>query len=133
MSWYFQYFNGNSSVWTRVSVDVLSICLILLSSSQSCYCIWQWLHLSRKWISLPQLLEPRSARITSMMQLLQSSRQVKWEIGYGSNVIWQLFSSYKLQWHAEGLGCNGRVIPALLKTPGEGKLKVTDLKIVSIN
>lgn len=67
-----------------------------------------------------------------MMQLLWSSRQVKWEIGCGSNVIWQLFTSYKLQWDAEGLECNSGAIPALL-TLGEGKLKVTDFKIVSIN
>lgn len=68
-----------------------------------------------------------------MMQLLWSSRQVKWEIGYESNVIWQLFSSHKLQWDAEGLRFNGGAIPALLKILGEGKLKVTDFKIVSIN
>lgn len=60
-------------------------------------------------------------------------RQVKWEIRCGSNVIWQLFSSYKLQWDTEGLGCNGGAIPSLLKILGEGKFKVTDLEIVSIN
>lgn len=68
-----------------------------------------------------------------MMQLLWSFRQAKWEIRCGSNVIWQLFSSYKLQWDAESLGRNGGAILALLKILGEGKLKVTDLKIVSIN
>lgn len=74
------------------------------SSSLSCYCTWQRLHLSRKWISLPQLSESRSARITSMMYLLWSSRQVKWETGYGSNVIWQLFSSFKLKGDAKVWG-----------------------------
>jgi len=53
--------------------------------------------------------------------------------GYRSNVIWQLFSSYKLRWDAEGLRCNGGATPALAKVLGAGKLKVTDVKIVSVN
>lgn len=58
---------------------------------------------------------------------------MKWEIEYGSNVIWQLFSSYKFKGDEEGPGCNGGAMPSSLKVLGEVKFKVTDLKIVSIN